>query len=46
MVTQYKNLIGGEMIGTDRWLDVGSRLSPGQIGALHSKTQSLLWQHV
>jgi aldehyde dehydrogenase (NAD+) len=32
MVTQYKNLIGGEMIATDRWLDVVNPANEQVIG--------------
>ena len=32
MVTQYKNLIGGEMVGTDRWLDVVNPANEQVIG--------------
>lgn len=32
MVTQYKNLIGGEMVATDRWLDVVNPANEQVIG--------------
>jgi hypothetical protein len=32
MVTQYKNLIGGKMVGTDRWLDVVNPANEQVIG--------------
>ena len=32
MVTQYKNLIGGEMVGADRWLDVVNPANEQVIG--------------
>jgi aldehyde dehydrogenase (NAD+) len=42
MVTQYKNLIGGEMIGTDRWLDVVNPATEQVIGQVPACGQAEL----
>jgi 8-oxo-dGTP pyrophosphatase MutT (NUDIX family) len=42
MVTQYKNLIGGEMVGTDRWLDVVNPATEQVIGQVPACGQAEL----
>jgi len=42
MVTQYKNLINGEMVGTDKWLDVVNPATEEVIGQVPACGQSEL----
>ena len=42
MVTHYKNLIGGEMVGTDRWLDVVNPATEQVIGQVPACGQAEL----
>ncbi|MFN4020932.1 MAG: aldehyde dehydrogenase family protein [Erythrobacter sp.] len=46
MVTQYKNLIGGKMVSTDRWLDVVNPANEQVIGQVPACGQAELDQAV